>query len=61
MKNALDLASLVFGKKKPVNRDNVLQGQWLKDAERMELGEIPKVDRDTWLKQKRREMAANSQ
>jgi hypothetical protein len=59
--NASDFAGLVFSKPKrdesgQVVRDDVLQALWLQDAERMALGEIPQVDRDTWLKQKREEM-----
>lgn len=64
--NASDIADMIFTRPKRdksgnVVRDDVLQALWLKDAERMALGEIPQVDRDTWLKQKRRELAAQAQ
>lgn len=41
--------------------NDALQGLWLQDAERMALGEIPQVDRDTWLQQKRMELMQQQQ
>lgn len=67
MKNALDLATLVYSKDpksltgsgmaKVAADDLQLRPLWIQAQEQMAMGEIPTVDYETWKKQKVKEMS----
>jgi hypothetical protein len=67
MKNAFDLAMQLYGNPKPTMPgtgmakmaadDMTLRPLWLKDQERMAMGEIPQIDYEAWKAMKTREMA----